>query len=255
MVRGDLYLRDRSPRAALEFRGLMHHDITQRNQTLQFFAIHNRQMPKAVLVHDEKALLDTLIDMHRTWVCGHHFRDRRVPWGAACGDYTVHNVALGKNSGQLPVAQHRQSANVVFRHKARSLQHRTGCVNRVHFAVFHEVTKSVHGNSFGTGWIVVLQASQIASGITLSQGSNDWFAKRDRSQNGQKLGDAGEAWPKTRTGSPVEPQAICLAVLEAEARSDTRSEIVVGDVQETDVISNFDPNSRRPGESFDPPPG
>ena len=47
----------------------------------------------------------------------------------------------------------------------------------------------------------------------------------------------------------MEPQAICLAVLEAEARSDTRSEIVVGDVQETDVISNFDPNSARPGEA------
>src|ERR1700732_3864839 len=44
----------RPARLALALRGLVEHDIAQRNHSFQLLALHNRQVPKAKLAHDEE---------------------------------------------------------------------------------------------------------------------------------------------------------------------------------------------------------
>jgi hypothetical protein len=135
--------------AALPFhlRRLALHDVAQRNQAAELLAFDNRQVAEAELVHDEQTFLDAFVHIYGARIRGHHLGNRRVPRGSANRDNPIHNVALGKNSRQFAVTQHRKGADVVLHHEASGFQNGIRGVNGINFAVFHELAESEHKTS------------------------------------------------------------------------------------------------------------
>src|SRR5579872_2328064 len=108
-------------------------------------------MAESELPHDEKAFFDALAGIDCAGISGHDLGYSSGSWGTADRNDAVHNVALGKDSGQASIPHHGNGTDTVLHHVTRGFQNRPVRIDAVELPVFYEIAKSGHDDSLGSG--------------------------------------------------------------------------------------------------------
>ncbi len=110
------------PHLVVFFVEIMEHDIAQRDYPFEFSPVTNRQVAEAVAFHQRHACFEIVVGRDREWISGHNFADLRTGSILALGDHSTHQIALGKDSHQLPVFEDWHRSDVVLHHELRNFE-------------------------------------------------------------------------------------------------------------------------------------
>src|SRR4029077_11675242 len=198
-------------------------------------------MAESELAHDEETFVDAFFGIDGARVCRHDFGNLGGSRSSSDRNTTIHDVALGNDTGQLAVAQHGQGSHVVLHHEARGFEHSAFHVDGIKLAVFYDVAKGRHG--------------QLLVGIT--KGPRQARGRGDRASYFITIRASKMPGSGAQNDAPAAPTAAgglrpirTAILLEAELRPQGRPQVVVAAVAEIDVVADFSPDPDRSGESF-----
>ena len=96
-------------------------------------------MAEAKFPHEIDAVFHAFFNMDCLWIGGHDLRNLSCSRHAPNSHHAVHDVALREDPDQFTTTQDRQSADVVFHHKARAFQNRAISFDGIDPAILHKI--------------------------------------------------------------------------------------------------------------------